>query len=81
MIGSTFERTVIKTLKMDINQKFQLTQFHFDSQGGFLTKSTFETIIKKLISLNSEIVASIKKVCKIEQYTGCMHRRKTTFCN
>ena len=27
---------------MDINQKFQLTQFHFDSQGGFLTKSTFE---------------------------------------
>ena len=32
LIESTFERTVIKTLKMDINQKFQLTQFHFDSQ-------------------------------------------------
>ena len=62
LIGSTFERTVIKTLKMDTNQKLQLTQFHLDSQGGFLTKSTFETIIKKLISLNSEIVASIKRV-------------------
>ena len=23
---------------MDINQKFQLPQFHFDSQGGFLAK-------------------------------------------
>ena len=31
---STFERTMIKKpLKMDINQKFQLPQFHFDSQG------------------------------------------------
>ena len=49
---STFERTVIKTpLKMDINQKFQLTQFHFDSHRGFLTKSTFEIIIKKLIKI------------------------------
>ena len=51
LIESTFERTVIKRLKMDINQKFQLTQFHFDSQGGFLTKSTFEAIIKKLIKI------------------------------
>ena len=48
----TFERTVIKKpLKMDINQKFQLTQFHFDSQGGFLTKSTFEVIIRKVIKI------------------------------
>ena len=50
LIESTFERTVIKkSLKMNINKKFQLTQFHFDSQGVFLTKSTFEIIIKKLI--------------------------------
>ena len=42
----TFERTVIKKpLKMDINNKFQLTQLYFDSQGGFLTKSTFEIIM------------------------------------
>ena len=35
LIESTFQRTVIKKpLKMDINQKFQLPQFHFDSQGG-----------------------------------------------
>ena len=34
-----------KPLKMDINQKFQLTQFHFDSQGHFLTNSTFEIIM------------------------------------
>ena len=34
---------------MDINQKFQLTQFHFDSQRGFMTKSTFKIFIKKLI--------------------------------
>ena len=36
---------------LDINQKFQLTQFYFDSQRGFLTKSTFEIIIKKLIRI------------------------------
>ena len=40
---------VKKPLKIDINQKFQLTQFHFDSQRGFLTKSTLEIFIKKLI--------------------------------
>ena len=40
---------VKKTLKMDINQKFQLTQFHFDSQRGFLTKSTSKLFMKKLI--------------------------------
>ena len=46
LIEYTFERTVIKKpLKMDINHKFQLTQFHFDSQEGFLTKSTFEIIM------------------------------------
>ena len=46
MTEYTFERTVIKKpLKMDVNQKFQLTQFHFDTQGGFLTKSTFEIIM------------------------------------
>ena len=46
LIEHTFERTVIKKpLKMDINQNFQLTQFHFDSQEGFLTKSTFEIIM------------------------------------
>ena len=38
-----------KPLKMDINQKFQLTQFHFGSQRGFRTKSTFKIFIKKLI--------------------------------
>ena len=38
-----FGMTVVKKpLKMDINQKFQLTQFYFDSQRGFL-------YIKKLI--------------------------------
>ena len=52
LIESTFKRTVIKKpLKMNINQKFQLTQFHFHSQGGFLTKSTSEGIIKKLIKI------------------------------
>ena len=53
-IESTFEKTVIKKpLKMDINQKFQLShdQFHFDSQEGFLTKSKFKIIIKKLIKI------------------------------
>ena len=46
LIEYTFERTVIKKpLEMDINQKFQLTQFYFDSQGGFLTTSTFEFIM------------------------------------
>ena len=46
LIEYTFEMTVVKKpLKMDINQKFQLTQFHFDSQGGFLAKSTFEIIM------------------------------------
>ena len=33
LILSAFERTVIKkSLKMDINLKFQLTQFHFDRE-------------------------------------------------
>ena len=46
LIEYTFESTVIKKpLKMDFNQKFQLTQFHFDSKGGFLTKSAFEIIM------------------------------------
>ena len=46
LIEYIFERTVIKKpLKMYINQKFQLTQFHFDSQEGFLTKSAFESIM------------------------------------
>ena len=40
---------VKKPLQMDINQNFQSTQFHFDSQRGFLTKSTFKIFIKKLI--------------------------------
>ena len=40
---------VKKPLKMDINLKFQLTQFHFDSERSFLTKSTFTIFIKKLI--------------------------------
>ena len=40
---------VKKPFKLDINQKFQLTQFHFDGQRGFLTKSTFKIFIKKLI--------------------------------
>ena len=49
---STFERTVIKKpLIKDIDQKFQLPQFHFNSQGGFLAKYTFEIIIKKLIKI------------------------------
>ena len=36
---------------LDISQKFQLTQFYFDGQRGFLTKSTFEIIIKNLIRI------------------------------
>ena len=41
------------------NQKFQLTQFHFDSQGGFLTKSTFEIIINGLLPSTSVGIFSI----------------------
>ena len=60
MIKYTFERTVIKKpLKMNNNQKFQLTQFHFDSQGGFLTKSTFEIIINGLLPSTSVGIFSI----------------------
>ena len=37
---------------MDINQKFQLTQFYFDSQRGFLTISTFEINYYKEVNKN-----------------------------
>ena len=37
---------------MDFNQKFQLIQFHFDSQGGFVTKYTFEIIMALVTSIH-----------------------------